>query len=97
VGFVVNKVALGQIFHRVLWFSPCQFHSDGAPLQGKKKISIIRLHNKPQGCGASIASAAGPLKKQLSASRPSMFNPRGKSDNYPLNRALGGPRSLSGR
>jgi hypothetical protein len=76
VGFVVDKVALGQVF-------PCQFHSTGAPLIGKGQkiiiiiiiisiirqkiiiiiiiISIIGLHNKPQGCGASVASAAGPF------------------------------------
>jgi hypothetical protein len=44
---------------------PCQFHSTGAPLQGKTKkkliIFIAGLHNKPQGCGASAASAAGPF------------------------------------
>jgi hypothetical protein len=49
---------------------PCQFHSTGAPLQGKTKkliIFITGLHNKPHGCGASVASAAGPFttKKQL--------------------------------
>jgi hypothetical protein len=46
---------------------PCQFHSTGAPLLGKgQKIIIIiivifttGLHKKPQGCGASVASAAG--------------------------------------
>jgi hypothetical protein len=51
---------------------PCQFHSTGAPLLGKgQKIIIIvifitGLHKKPQGCGASVASAAGPspLKKK---------------------------------
>jgi hypothetical protein len=43
---------------------PCQFHSTGAPLLGKTKKSIIvitGLHNKPQGCDASVASAAGPF------------------------------------
>jgi hypothetical protein len=44
---------------------PCQFHSTGAPLLGKgQKIIIIiitGLHKKPQGCGASVASAAGPF------------------------------------
>jgi hypothetical protein len=48
---------------------PCQFHSTGAPLLGTgQKIIIIiiiiyitGLHNKPQGCGASVASAAGPF------------------------------------
>jgi hypothetical protein len=49
----------------------CQFHSTGAPLLGKtKKIPIIfitGLHNKPQGCGASVASAAGAFKKTSSS------------------------------
>jgi hypothetical protein len=47
----------------------CQFHYTGAPLlrKGQKKIIIIiiivitELHKKPQGCGASVASAAGPF------------------------------------
>jgi hypothetical protein len=40
----------------------CQFHSTGAPLQEKTEkliIFITGLHNKPQGCGASVASTAG--------------------------------------
>jgi hypothetical protein len=55
VGFVVDKVALGQ------------FHSIGAPLHGKtKQLIVTALHNEPQGCGASLASAAGPFTtKQL--------------------------------
>jgi hypothetical protein len=43
---------------------PCQFHSTGAPLQGKTKkliIFITGLHNKPKNCGASVASTAGPF------------------------------------
>jgi hypothetical protein len=43
---------------------PCQFHSTGALVLGKTKkqiIFIIELHNKPIGCGASVASAAGPF------------------------------------
>jgi hypothetical protein len=45
---------------------PCQFHSTGAPLlgEGQKIIIIIfitGLHKKPQGCGASVAPAAGPF------------------------------------
>jgi hypothetical protein len=49
---------------------PRQFHSTGAPLLGKGQkiiiifIFIIGLHNKPQGCGASEASAAGPFTTQ---------------------------------
>jgi hypothetical protein len=42
VGFVVDKVALGQVFARVLRFS-CQFHSTGATLLGKMKKLIIFL------------------------------------------------------
>jgi hypothetical protein len=58
--FVVDKVALGQVF-------PCQFHSTGSQLDGKTKkliFFITGLHNKPQGCGASVASAAGRFTKQ---------------------------------
>jgi hypothetical protein len=46
---------------------PCQFHSTGAPLLGKGQkiiiifIFIVGFHNKPHGCGASVASAAGPF------------------------------------
>ena len=44
---------------------PCQYHSTGAPLQLKTKnkliIFITGLYNKPQGCGACVASASGPF------------------------------------
>jgi hypothetical protein len=30
----------------------------------KLMIFITGLHNKPQGCGASVASAAGPFTKK---------------------------------
>jgi hypothetical protein len=45
---------------------PCQFHSNGAPIlaKGQKIIIFIfltALHNKPHGCSASVASAAGPF------------------------------------
>jgi hypothetical protein len=47
---------------------PCQFHSTGAPLHGKTEKELIifftGLHNKPQGCGASVASAAGLFQKK---------------------------------
>jgi hypothetical protein len=46
---------------------PCQFHSTGPPLHGITKkliVFITGLHSKPQGCGASVASAAGPLFMQ---------------------------------
>jgi hypothetical protein len=77
VGFAVDKVALGQVFRPSTSVFPCQFHSTGAPLLGKgQKIIIIvtfitGLHKKPQGLGASIASAAGPFttKKKMLASQ----------------------------
>jgi hypothetical protein len=56
VGFAVDKVALGQVFLRILRFSPVNF------ILGKGQkiiIFITELHKKPQGCGASVASAAG--------------------------------------
>jgi hypothetical protein len=37
VGFVVDKVALGQVFLPSTSVFPCQFHSTVAPLQGKIK------------------------------------------------------------
>jgi hypothetical protein len=49
---------------------PCQFHSTGALLQGKTKkliIFITGLHNKPLGCGASVASAAGSFKTKVTS------------------------------
>jgi hypothetical protein len=43
----------------------CQCHSTGVSLLGQTKILVIifttRLHEKPQGCRASLASAAGPF------------------------------------
>jgi hypothetical protein len=39
------------------------FHRYSITWKNEKKIIFITgLHNKPQGCGASVASAAGPLK-----------------------------------
>jgi hypothetical protein len=68
MGFVVDKVALGQVFRPSTSVVPCQFHSTSAPLLGRgQKIIIIivifitGLHKKPQGCGASVASAVGPF------------------------------------
>jgi hypothetical protein len=68
VGFAVNKVALGQVFPRVFRFSPVNFIPTVLHYLEKCKkliiflfIFITGLHNKPQGCGASVASAAGPF------------------------------------
>jgi hypothetical protein len=52
VRFVVDKVALGQVFLRVVGF-PCRFHSTGAPLIVKlvkncsSSSSSLGLHKKP--------------------------------------------------
>jgi hypothetical protein len=64
LGFVVDKVALGQGFSRVLRFSAVSFISPvprHTEKQNKISIFVTGLHNKPQGCGAPIASAAGPF------------------------------------
>jgi hypothetical protein len=50
------------------------FHRCSITRINKKKIIIfiIGLHNKPQGCGASVASAAGPFttKKNFTSQGP---------------------------
>jgi hypothetical protein len=52
---------------------PCHFHSTGAPLHGRNEklvIFITGLHNKPEGCGASIVFTAGPfITKKLHGER----------------------------
>jgi hypothetical protein len=77
VGFVVDKVALGQVFLRILRFSLVNFIPPVLLLgKGQKIIVIIivifitGLHNKPQGCGASVASAAGPFTTKKKKSSP---------------------------
>ena len=62
VGFVVDKVALGQVFSPITSVFPCQFHSTGPPLHGNTGEKTNHLHHRvAQDCGASVASAAGPL------------------------------------
>jgi pantoate kinase len=79
VGFVVDKVALGQFSQStsvfLVNFIPLALHCK----EKLKKIifSIIfitELHNKPQGCGASVASAAGPF-----ATKKTMFQNRNRN------------------
>jgi hypothetical protein len=41
VGYMVDKVALGQVFPPSTSVFPCQFHSTGVPLHGKMKKLII--------------------------------------------------------
>jgi hypothetical protein len=62
----MDKVALGQVFPPSTSVFPCQFHSTGARItrKNKKKIFTTGLQNKPQGCGASVASVAGPFTKK---------------------------------
>jgi hypothetical protein len=69
VGFVVDKVALGQVYPGVLRFFPVSFIPPVlhyTEIRRKLIIFITGLHSKPQGCGASVASAAGPLTKETS-------------------------------
>jgi hypothetical protein len=66
VGFVLDKVTLGQVFPRVLRFSLVTLIPPVLHYTEKLIIFITGLHNKPQGCGASVASAAGPFIKKSS-------------------------------
>jgi hypothetical protein len=63
LGFVVDKMALGQVFPPSTSVSHVTFIPPALHYKEKRKkliIFITGLHNKPQGCGASVASAAGP-------------------------------------
>ena len=63
-----GRSGTGTVFSPNTSDFPCQFHSTGSPLLGKTKktfIFIIELHNKPQGCYASVASAAGLFTKKI--------------------------------
>jgi hypothetical protein len=64
VKFVVDEVALGDtFFSEYFGFAlSVSFHRCSITRQNLKKLIVItRLHNKPQGCGASVASAVGPF------------------------------------
>jgi hypothetical protein len=62
VGSVMDKVALRQVFPQVLRFPlSVSFHRCYITRKNEKKeriIFITGLHNKPEGCRASVASAA---------------------------------------
>jgi hypothetical protein len=65
-GIMVDKVALRRVFPQVPRFPlSISFHRCSITRKNEKKLIIIitGLHNKPQGCGASVASAAGPFTK----------------------------------
>jgi hypothetical protein len=70
VGFVVDKVALGQVFPEFFSFPPSiSFHRCSITWKNEKfdhlsLIFITGLHNKPYGCGASVVSSAGPFRKK---------------------------------
>jgi hypothetical protein len=61
VSFVVGKVALGQVFLRILWFSSDSFIPP--VLHYSKKLKKEHYSYSSQSCGASVASTAGPFKK----------------------------------
>jgi hypothetical protein len=62
VGFVVDKVALGQVFFPPEYFGfPLSVSLHRCSITRNKLIFITGLHSQPQGCGASVASAAGPF------------------------------------
>jgi hypothetical protein len=80
VGFVVDKVALGQVFLRVLRFSPVSFIPPVLRYTEKLRkliVFITGLHNKPQGCGASVASAAGAFHHTLKSPSFEVFTKSG--------------------
>jgi hypothetical protein len=71
--FFVDKVALGQVFPLVLRFSPVSFIPPVLHYKEKQKkliFFITGLHNKPQGCGVSVAFAAGPFSTPQKKSKP---------------------------
>jgi hypothetical protein len=71
VGFVVDKVALGQAFPRVLRFYPVNFIPPVLHYTEKREkiiVFISGLHNNTQVCGASVASAVGPFTTKKSVS-----------------------------
>jgi hypothetical protein len=69
--FVADKVVLTQVFPRILQFSPVSFIPPVLHYRGKRKKLIVfttGLHNKPQGCGVSVASAVGPFTTEKMSS-----------------------------
>jgi hypothetical protein len=67
VGIVVDKVALGQVFLRVLRFSPVSFITPVLHYNGKAEKTSSSSQGctiSLQGCCASVASAAGLFSKK---------------------------------
>jgi hypothetical protein len=66
VGFVVDNVALGQFFSEYFGFSLLiSFHQCSIKMEKQKKKHHLhhRVANQPSGCGAPVASTAGPFNK----------------------------------
>jgi hypothetical protein len=69
-GICGGQIGNGTRFSTITSVFPCQFHSTGAPLYAKTKkkkliIFITGMHNNPQGCCASVASAAAPFTTKI--------------------------------
>jgi hypothetical protein len=62
----MDKVVLGQFFFSEYFGFSLSISFHRCPIRREKKtiIFITGLHNKPQGCGASVPSAAGPFTKK---------------------------------
>jgi hypothetical protein len=75
---MVDKVALGQVFPGYFGFSlSISFHRCSITRKSEKKliIFITGLYNKPQDCGASLASVAGPFTTPHKKSNAEHFKP----------------------
>jgi hypothetical protein len=69
LGFVVDKVALGEVFPRVLRFFPVNFISPVLHYTEKRKkliIFITALHNKPSRLRCFCSICCGALHKRKS-------------------------------
>jgi hypothetical protein len=67
-GICGGRSGTGKAFPQILRFSPVSFIPPVLHCTEKRKkitISITELHSKPQGCGASVASAVGPFTKKI--------------------------------
>ena len=84
VGFVVDKVAPGQVFSPSTSVFPCQFHSTVAPLLGKmKKTNLLSLHLHHKSCTISLKAAMRP-QLLLRGFSPQKENPMLSTFNYPF-------------